>query len=230
MSQGQGRAWVQHTDPLGSCLRLGVQARAGRAGGRRRRRRSQAQGLAAEQPPRDPRSSLSRSPAANRQRCSRGPAVPPVKGLFAAEGPLFTSPGRTIRKINNVCAFPEREMKRRQRLAPRSRAPMSELPARPLHTHIPPLCDPWPAASGNRPGAGRRLPLRRSAHPRRRRRRGAGGGEAQGRGAGEEEAPGPRGRRQTPRARDSRGGRRRGAAAGRGALEARPAGGIPEAP
>ena len=28
---------AQHTDPLGSCLRLGVQARAGLAGGRQRR-------------------------------------------------------------------------------------------------------------------------------------------------------------------------------------------------
>lgn len=52
-------------------------------------------------------------------------------------------------------------MKRRQRLAPRSRPRCQSSRPRPLHTHIPPLCDPWPRPLGNRPGAGPRVPLRR---------------------------------------------------------------------
>ena len=83
-------------------------------------------------------------------------------------------------------------MKRRQRLAPRSWAPMSELPApSPAHSHP---ADVRPLAAASRESSrswGRGL---RSAHPRRRRRRGAGGGEAQGGRGGGKRRPGRGGR------------------------------------
>lgn len=116
-------------------------------------------------------------------------------------------------------------MKRRQRLAPRSRAPMSELPApSPAHSH-PAAVRPLAAASRESSRSrGRGL---RSAAPHT--RVGDGGGErgaerpreGAGEGRGARAAGG--GGAADAEARDSRGGRRLGAAAGRGALEARPA-------
>ena len=110
-------------------------------------------------------------------------------------------------------------MKRRERLGPRSRAPMSELPGpRPLHTHIPQLCDPGPRPLEKCPGAGGGG--LRSAAPHRvgEDGGGAGAGEAQGGRGGGKRRPGRwgDGERQTPR---------RGTRAAGGGSKRRPGGG-----
>lgn len=120
-------------------------------------------------------------------------------------------------------------MKRWERLGPRSRAQMSKLPGpRPLHTHIPPLCDPGPRPLEKCPGAGGGE--LRSAAPHTSVGEdggGAGAGEAQGGRGGGKRRPGRGagggGGAADAEARDARGGRRLREAAGRGALEARPA-------
>lgn len=128
-------------------------------------------------------------------------------------------------------------MKRRERLGPRSRAPMSKLPGpRPLHTHIPPLCDPGPRPLEKCPGAGGGE--LRSAAPHTRVGEdggGAGAGEAQGGRGGGKRRPGRgvgggrgsgrrRGEGRARRAAAPRGGRAGGAGSQAGQ------GGIPRAP
>lgn len=179
--------------------------------------------------------SLSRVPV-QPERESRGQAdsasagacrVSPVKrACCAAEGPY--PPARAGRS-ENITSAPSRRRESSGGSAPeygsglRPQAPMSEPSgSRPLHTHIPLLCGPWPRPLEKYPGAAGSG--RRSAAPHTR-VGGDDGGAGAGRpraGAGRAEAPGRGGRGAADaEARDARGGRRLRAAAGRGALETR---------